>query len=146
MARSTAYRKWDEQQMSEEHQEISAETSHYQMRVLVCGGRDYQDMRELFGVLDGIHAKTPIGLVIHGAYRGADTLAAEWAKSRGVRELPFPADWNAHPGGAAGPIRNSRMLAEGGPDLVVAFPGGSGTADCVRKAERAGVPVRRIEL
>jgi hypothetical protein len=111
------------------------------MRVLVCGGRNYKDAKRLFCVLDGIHAATPIGLVIHGAYRGADTLAAEWAKSRQVRELPFAADWNAYPHGAAGPIRNSRMLAEGKPDLVVAFPGNRGTADMVRKAEHANVPV-----
>ena len=33
------------------------------------------------------------------------------------------------------------MLDEGKPDLVVAFPGGRGTADMIRKAEGAGVPV-----
>jgi len=33
------------------------------------------------------------------------------------------------------------MLAEGEPDAVLAFPGGRGTADMVRRAKRAGVPV-----
>jgi formate dehydrogenase assembly factor FdhD len=32
-------------------------------------------------------------------------------------------------------------LSKGKPDLVVAFPGGRGTADMVRKAQTAGVPV-----
>lgn len=35
---------------------------------------------------------------------------------------------------------------EGKPDLVVAFPGGSGTADCVRRAKAAGVEVLVIRV
>ncbi len=30
------------------------------------------------------------------------------------------------------------------PDLVIAFPGGKGTADMVARAEKAGVPVQRV--
>lgn len=52
----------------------------------------------------------------------------------------FPADWHRD-GKAAGPIRNRRMLLEGMPDLVVAFPGGRGTADMVRRARAAGIEV-----
>jgi hypothetical protein len=37
------------------------------------------------------------------------------------------------------------MLLEGKPDLVVAFPGGKGTADMVRRARKANVPVKEIE-
>ena len=37
------------------------------------------------------------------------------------------------------------LLDEGKPDLVVAFPGGGGTADMILRAERAGVPVRQVE-
>jgi hypothetical protein len=48
-------------------------------------------------------------------------------------------------GRAARPIRNQRMLDEGKPDLVVAFPGGRGTTDMIRRAERAGVPVRQVQ-
>jgi hypothetical protein len=36
------------------------------------------------------------------------------------------------------------MLDEGKPDLVIAFPGGRGTADMVKKARRAGVEVVEI--
>jgi hypothetical protein len=48
-------------------------------------------------------------------------------------------DWKRY-GNAAGPIRNQRML-EWGPDLVVAFAGGTGTAGMVALARAAGVPV-----
>lgn len=33
------------------------------------------------------------------------------------------------------------MIFEGKPDLVVAFPGGAGTADMVSRARRAGIDV-----
>jgi hypothetical protein len=56
----------------------------------------------------------------------------------------YVAQWKKH-GRAAGPIRNQRMLDEGKPDLVVAFPGGRGTADMIRRAERAGVPVQQVQ-
>lgn len=107
-------------------------------KVLVSGGRDYQNREILFRVLDASHAGTPIDQIIHGAARGADTLAQQWADDRGVRCLQFPADWKKD-GKAAGPIRNRRMLLEE-PDLVICFPGGRGTADMRKAAHKAGVP------
>ena len=44
----------------------------------------------------------------------------------------------------APPLRNQRMLDEGKPDLVVAFPGGGGTKDMVRRAVKAGVPIHEV--
>ena len=85
-----------------------------------------------------------VSLVIHGAARGADTLLDEWAQVWGIPSLAFPAQWRRL-GRAAGPLRNGRMLAEGKPDLVIAFPGGRGTADMVRQAEAAGVRVIRVD-
>lgn len=110
-------------------------------RVLVCGGRNYQNMREVTRVLDGL-APQPT-LIIHGGAFGADSCASEWASKRGLPELRFAADWDRY-GRAAGPIRNQKMLDEGKPDLVVAFPGGTGTADMVRRAEAAGVRVIEV--
>lgn len=110
------------------------------MRMLVCGGRDYEDGIAVFRALDRAHAHRPITLLIHGAQRGADRWGERWAKSRGVPFKPYPADWDRY-GKAAGPIRNSLMLAEGQPDGVTAFPGHEGTADMVAKARRAGLPV-----
>ncbi|WP_245576775.1 SLOG family protein [Kaistia adipata] len=81
--------------------------------------------------------------VISGMATGADTLAAEWAERFGFPLRKFPADWKAH-GRAAGPIRNQRMIDEGRPDLVIAFPGGRGTADMVRRAKAAGIEVREM--
>lgn len=109
------------------------------MRVIVCGGREYKDRERLYDVLDG-HG---IVEVAQGGAPGADTLAFDWAWSRGVPVKAFPADWKAH-GRAAGPIRNQRMLDEFKPDAVIAFPGGRGTADMVRRARAAGVHVAEV--
>jgi hypothetical protein len=115
------------------------------MRVLVCGGRDYADARTLNEVLDALHRETPITRLIHGAARGADLLAAAWAFSRNVPAGAFRAEWSKH-GKSAGFIRNARMLRDGRPELVVAFPGGKGTAHMVKLARDAGVAVRQIRI
>lgn len=108
------------------------------MRVLVCGGREFTDADFLGHILTAVGDYNAITEIIHGAARGADTLAAEWAKANGVPARAFPADWHAH-GKAAGPIRNRQMLVEGTPDLVVAMPGGRGTANMIEQARAAGV-------
>lgn len=116
------------------------------MRVLVCGGRDFRDCRLMDDVLSEIWVPHET-ILIHGCAKGADSLSEEWIR----RQWPvldhevvrFPADWERH-GRSAGPMRNQRMIDEGKPDLVVAFPGGAGTADMVRRAERAGIQVRRV--
>jgi hypothetical protein len=107
--------------------------------VLVCGGRDFRPNDGSYATLASF--LTPGSVLIHGAARGADRFAAEFAKGLGfVAIRAFPANWLKH-GKAAGPMRNMRMLAEGRPDVVIAFPGGRGTAHMVRIAREAGIEV-----
>lgn len=112
-------------------------------RVLVCGGRDYADYHTVFEVLDGLHRGTGISVILEGGALGADRFARHWAQQRGVDYHTFEAEW--HLGRSAGPIRNARMLAEGKPDLVIAFPGRKGTQNMVDQAFAARVPISRIE-
>lgn len=112
-------------------------------RVLVCGGRAYTDRDRVFAVLDKYHAAVGIDVIIEGGARGADQLAAIWSGEHGAELERFEADWE-NQGSFAGPRRNTRMLNEGKPDLVIAFPGGRGTADMVKKARKAGVEVIEI--
>jgi|HubBroStandDraft_3_1064219.scaffolds.fasta_scaffold1168525_2 hypothetical protein len=113
------------------------------MRILVCGGRDYADASALNEALDSIHREKNVTRLIHGAARGADTLAAAWALSRNIPTGAFPAFWSVH-GKAAGFRRNEVMLRLGRPELVVAFPGGKGTAHMVNLARKAGVAVQEV--
>ena len=114
-------------------------------RILVCGGRDYDDWIEFCRFMEVYHIRYNL-TVIHGDAKGADFLARVWAKGRRVpfvKEERYPADWNKYKGGA-GPIRNKKMLDEGKPDLVVAFPGGRGTADMIKQSKAAGVKVIEV--
>lgn len=118
------------------------------MRVLVTGGRDYRNARTILNVLSILHAETPIDTIIHGGaggcdldgLYGADVIAQDIAEQLGIDTQVYVPDWKAH-GKKAGPIRNQLMLDDGKPNLVVAFPGGKGTADMVRRANAAGVMV-----
>lgn len=105
-------------------------------KVLVCGGRDFTDKSLLYNVLDKVQPK----YIIHGGARGADYLGGCYARDKGIPYQVYPANWDRDRK-AAGPIRNQRMLDDGKPTMVVAFPGGHGTAHMVSIALKAGVPV-----
>jgi YspA, cpYpsA-related SLOG family len=115
------------------------------VKVLVCGGRQFDDAETLAARLSEIHRDQAITEIIEGGAVGADTLAREFGEHKGIPVRTFPADWDTH-GRAAGPIRNRQMLDEGKPDLVVAFPGGRGTANMVKQARAAGVKVLEIAI
>ena len=112
------------------------------MRVLVCGGRSFDDAHLLANYLEHIdqHSIDGITMIIEGGATGADELARVWARQNFIPIQTYKANWEAN-GKAAGPIRNQRMLDVGKPDVVLAMPGGSGTADMVRRAKNAGVRV-----
>lgn len=119
----------------------------------MCGSRHWTDPDPIDTVIRGA-ADIASGrgerlFVVHGAARGADTLAGELAREHGGEEIPTPAVWR--PGGAydpsAGPKRNQLMLDEN-PDLeaVWAFKDAfdfalirGGTEDMVRRAHFAGI-------
>lgn len=116
--------------------------------ILICGGRDFNDHGLFDRTMIDIHnqyvtASKPAFYIAGGA-RGADTEAIRLAKIWGIPYKIYPADWEQY-GKRAGYIRNQQMLDEGKPDLVVAFPGGKGTAMMVDIARKAGVKVIEVE-
>lgn len=108
-------------------------------RVLVTGGRDYNDYDDVKATLAWVQRGYGIRAIIRGDADGADFLCGQWAELNGVPTEVYRAEWRTH-GKRAGPIRNQRMIDEGKPDAYVAFPGGRGTADCVARCERAKLP------
>ena len=103
-----------------------------------------------------------VHLLLHGGARGADAAIGRAAQQLGWSALVMPAQWQLH-GRAAGPIRNRELLEQAvgravthsSPGcltsvLVVAFPGGAGTASLVREARRMAsrspVPISVAEV
>ena len=113
------------------------------MKVLVCGSRDWLDIEPIRKELSALPKDS---IIIHGAARGADTLADQVAVELGLKVKVFPASWHRY-GRAAGPIRNQKMLEEH-PDLVLAFchdlTKSKGTADMIRRARLAKVKVKVV--
>jgi hypothetical protein len=129
------------------------------MRYIVCGGRKFEDRELMAKALERLPEDA---VLVHGAAPGADSMAADiWTEWGGVVD-PHPADWtgpcrDACRHGprkrrgdgttycpAAGNYRNQEML-DSGVDLVVAVPGGSGTANMIEIAEAAGILVERVK-
>ena len=103
-----------------------------------------------------------VHLLLHGGARGADAAIGRAAQQLGWSALVMPAQWQLH-GRAAGPIRNRELLEQAvaravfhsspgsiASVLVVAFPGGAGTASLVkqarRMASRSPVPISVAEV
>ncbi|MFE9461628.1 SLOG family protein [Streptomyces californicus] len=142
-----------------------------EIRILVTGSRSWEDVQGLDDALrdtwnDATQVFSPEHpvVIVHGdCYKGADFFARHWAVANGIRQERYPADWtgpcapecpDSHrpirgngqsycP--TAGPRRNEAMVQLGA-DILVAFQRGnsSGTADCIRRATAAGIPVRRF--
>jgi len=112
------------------------------MRVIICGGRDFNDKAMLRKALDRLHLNHHFTLVIDGGYGNADNFGHEWARDNGIPTERYFADWDKQ-GLAAGPIRNQRMLDKGRPHGVVAFPTeqSRGTWDMVKRAKLAGLKI-----
>lgn len=122
------------------------------MRILITGGRSWEDYWTINdAILDACSWQEQMNLdpdfdpasitVIHGNARGADTLAGEIAKVHLMTVEVYPARWDIY-GRGAGPIRNQEMV-DSGADRCLAFmnPNSIGTADCVGRARKAGIPI-----
>lgn len=115
------------------------------IRLLACGSRSWTDRDMVFATLDQLNKTMGISVLIEGCAEGADRFAEEWARSRHVQMEHYPANWKL--GKSAGVRRNSRMLADGEPEYVVAFDKGSkGTADMVRKSREWGLVVLVVRV
>lgn len=108
------------------------------IRLGVTGGRDYGNAVHVAEALNELHKQFGIAVLVEGGAHGLDTLARFWAKGRRIAVETHPADWDKH-GKAAGPIRNEEMA--NAIDALAVFPGGRGTADMRRRAERKGLPI-----
>jgi hypothetical protein len=110
-------------------------------RIYVSGGADYNDHREIWRVLDEVHARNSQMVLLHGASRtGAERIAALWAAQRKVPQVPFAPDFTKHSRAAAPFKRNDKVLATM-PRGIIIFPGGGIQDNLFDKARAVGIAI-----
>lgn len=113
---------------------------HY---VLIAGGRNYEDRETITEKLDSLIQGTDV-CIVEGGARGVDSIAKEYAESRGMEIREFKPEWKKY-GKAAGPLRNTTMcefVREMGGEAIYFWDGKSkGTGDCIKTAKKLGLPV-----
>jgi hypothetical protein len=109
------------------------------VKAIVCGGRDFSDLKYLESCLDKCRQWWGLNHIITGGAKGADSLAHHWALKRHLNTEVFHAQWDTY-GKGAGMIRNRLMLTQL-PQVVVAFKGGNGTENMITISRQAGIPV-----
>lgn len=107
-------------------------------RVVVTGGREYSDVLTIRVALSTFDPDEVI--IVTGAARGADRIAAQQARRLGFTVEEYPAPWDIH-GKRAGYLRNLQMLSLDDVVCVLAFPGGPGTAMMLELADERGIPI-----
>jgi hypothetical protein len=136
---------------------------HRSVVIVAGGGRDLAwPVERIASALLQRSGGRAVHLLLHGGARGADQAIGRAAHQLGWRVQSLAAEWRRF-GRSAGPIRNRQLLeqalieaqAHTSPSfsasvLVIAFPGGPGTASLVqqarRSASRSPVPIAVMEV
>lgn len=129
-----------------EEKELCRQNYMHASRVIVAGGRDFEDYGYLSATLDGLFGDTELFRdraeikIVSGMAKGADTLAIRYADERKMTKILFPANWRLHPR-RAGFLRNEDMLTVA-THLIAFWDGNShGTQHVIEEARKKGIPV-----
>lgn len=108
--------------------------------LVFTGGRDYTDEKTIARIFNYFR---PDIVHIGDCPTGLDNLVKNHCEFYGIKYFKYCANWNKH-GKAAGPIRNKEMLVVAACDLLIAFPGGRGTTNCIKEAKKLGYIVLEV--
>lgn len=111
------------------------------MRVIVAGGRSFNNRHVLNKVLSYLFSKRTDIVIVCGMARGADLLGKEYASEHSIPVNEYPADWGKY-GKSAGYKRNTEMVENA--DALVAFWDGQsrGTKHMIDIAHEMGLIVK----
>lgn len=113
------------------------------MRLLICGGRHFDDSMMVESELSHFHAQTPVSVLIHGGLPGLGVPAEAWARRNGVRLIRYPANFSL---GKRGDFeRDDFMLEDSRPEALLAFPGGGRTAKLLGRAQEVGIDTTLVD-
>lgn len=123
-----------------------------QFRLIIAGGRDYDDYPTLEQQCDYLLSrKVAEGykiVIVSGKANGADSLGEQYARNRNYTVADFPANWNLY-GKSAGYKRNFKMAeyaVETGGGLIAFWDTKSrGTKHMIDIAKAKGLPYRIVQ-
>jgi len=107
------------------------------MKVIIAGSRDITNATLIQEAVD--ESGFEVTEVLCGMARGVDLLGKEWAESKGIPVLKFPADWTRY-GKEAGKRRNLEMAMEAEAVIVVWDGSSPGSAHMAKAARFHGLP------
>lgn len=111
------------------------------MKTIIAGSRDITDIKVVEEVMQDLDWEVTENVC--GLARGVDMLGAQWAYSKKIRTVAFPADWDKY-GRRAGHVRN-REMAEYAEALVAIWDGESaGTRNMISEARRLDLKVKVV--
>lgn len=117
------------------------------MRVIIAGGRDFNNYHILEKMCDYYIGKRENIEIISGKARGTDSLGEKYAKERATTVKEFPADWDRY-NKAAGHIRNKQMAEYASEDngCLIAFWDGKsrGTKNMIENAKKYNLKIRVV--
>src|ERR1700726_603413 len=91
------------------------------MRVLVGGGRHFEDTEKVHRELVRLHWQKPISVLIHGSVTGVGIAAEAWARSSGTPVVRYPPNWKLYGKKAEG-LRDASTGRDSRPAPALAFP------------------------
>lgn len=108
------------------------------MKLAVVGSRGFQDSERLGSCLDRYQGQ--IECIVSGGARGADTLAADYARAHGIALKEYLPEYDRY--GRAAPILRNRLIVDDCDTLIAFWDGKShGTRDSIDHARRSGKQV-----
>jgi hypothetical protein len=112
------------------------------MRLLICGGRHFDNAVLVDTELSRINVKTPISVMIHGGLPGIGFPAEAWARRNSVHVIRYPANFSLGKNGDF--MRDLFMLEDSRPDAMLMFPGGRRTAEILLAARAGKISVTEV--
>lgn len=118
------------------------------MKLAIVGSRSFSDYDLLVETLKS-HYLTQSGWhfteIVSGGAKGADSLAAEFARVNGIKLTEFLPDWDKF-GKSAGFKRNAQIVDYADEVLAFSVDNSKGTGHSIELAKRQEKPVKVIEI
>ena len=111
--------------------------------IAVAGASDWTDTDVIWRRLDAARTRCPDLVLCHKGSRGAEKIAAAWAKARKVPQVLFRPNWPAF--NKAAPFRANDEMLTAGLRGVILFGGGGIGLNLADKAAEKGLHVSRID-